>query len=138
MGEVEDRSAAHPRVVPGGLHPVRRVLMAAEVLVGAVEIGIKDFAERLPVPHLDPLGATVHDERRADELRRKFRRGLDVVRQVGAGAGEFRSDVEEKLVAVGSHAAGAGEDQSAPLREEFAELSGERFSDPHLIRQDQP
>ena len=67
MREIEDVSVADAAVEAGGFEPVWRVLVAAEMLPGAVEIGVKNLAERLAVRNADPVRAAIHDLRRVDK-----------------------------------------------------------------------
>ena len=55
MRKIQDVSVAHAAVKTGWLELVRRVLVAAEMLPGAVEIGVENLPQRLAVRNADAV-----------------------------------------------------------------------------------
>ena len=137
---------AHAAVEARWLLTVRGVLVTAEMLPGAVEVGVEDLAQRFALGRADAVGALIHHLRHVDEGGAEFLRGQEkvvsairlIVRRITRAeplVGGTR--IEGKFGAVLPEAALAGKDELAALGEVGVEPGLQLRIDPDVIWQEE-
>ena len=126
-----------PAIESGGFRARRRMLVAAKMLVGTVEVGIVDFSQRLPGCSPNPLRTQIHDHRGIHEIGTQFCDRKDIVRRKLAGAFMARADVEGEFRPILPQAAFTVEEKLSALVDVGSDPDIQCLVDPDVIGKDE-